>query len=356
MHTDLNNYGWDKFFDKSKELSTQPTLEHGRVISVHKLHYDVILKNGLVTCDILGTIQFQKNPLDIPAVGDWVLVGWHADTPVIHELLTRKTLLKRQKKHDTFPKPIAANVDIAVVIQSARGDFNISRLERILVHIQGADLYPIIIINKIDLVSDEDLSSIKNKVSDLNVHVFYTSTKKPESLDEFVHFLGKGKTVVFIGSSGVGKSSLLNIIHGKEIQKTQAIMEKTGKGKHTTTARTLFKTKQGFLIIDTPGTREFGMNAEDNSAIEESFEDITELINKCRFSDCNHGNEPGCLIKEALRTEKLDSKKFSRYLELIQENNQSAKQMRQSEKKSSKMQSTPQPIRSTRRGKIAKKK
>lgn len=350
MSIDLKKYGWDEFFADAKNSSNESHLEHGRVISVHKLHYDVFLEQGIVTCDILGVIQFQKDPLVQPAVGDWVLVGWHADTPVIHEVLARKTLLKRQKKHDTFPKPIAANVDHAVIIQSAQNDYNINRIERILVHIHDAQMQPSIIINKTDLVSTAQLDEIKTELASFDVPVFYTSTQMPESIGVFTRTLLPGSTVVFIGSSGVGKSSLLNIIHGTHLQKTQGIMEKTGKGKHTTTARTLFKTDQGFLIIDTPGTREFGMNNDDTEAIEENFDMISELSTQCKFNNCSHMNEPKCAIKEALENGNLDNEKYQRYISLVTENNQSAKQMRQSESKSSKP-NVAQPVRSVRRGK-----
>lgn len=352
MSIDLAQYGWDDFFASAKKSSSESHLAHGRVLSVHKLHYDVVLESGIVTCDILGVLQFQKDPLLQPAVGDWVLVDWHAETPVIHEILNRKNILKRQKKHDTFPKPIAANVDIAVIIQSGQDDFNIKRLERILVHVQEAQMTPMIVINKIDTLSDIERQRITTELSGISAPVYCMSAETQEGVSEFVRALGTGKTVVFIGSSGVGKSTLLNLIHGDDIQKTQSVME-TGKGRHTTTARTLVKTNAGILIIDTPGTREFGMYGDDVDAITESFDTIEVFAQQCRFSDCQHETEPGCAIQTAIQDEVLDQATLNRYKELLREQSQSAKQMRQDERRVGNVKKS-EPVRSIRPGKSKK--
>jgi ribosome biogenesis GTPase / thiamine phosphate phosphatase len=355
MSINLEEYGWNVSFALAKETSKNNKLIHGRVVSVHKLHYDVAFESGIATCDVLGTLQYQKDPLLLPAVGDWVLVDYHAKTPVVHEVLVRKSLLKRQKKHDRFPKPIAANVDYAVIIQSAEDDFNVKRIERILVHIYEAKVLPLIVINKIDLVNESIRTEIQKTLRSIHVPIFYTSAKTQESVNDFISTLQAEKTYVFIGSSGVGKSTLLNLIHGEEIQKTQEITEKTGKGKHTTTARKLVRTESGILIIDTPGTREFGMYSEDTAAIEESFSDIESIIELCRFSDCGHQNEPGCAIQKALAEGILSLEKFERYQELLKEQSQSAKQMRQDERSSGRRR-IEQPVRSVRRGKNKPKK
>lgn len=352
---DLIKYGWDDFFADSKKLSENKNLEHGRVVSVHKSRYEVVVNDGVFSCEILGNIQFKKDPLEQPAVGDWVLLKNENNTWIIYELLPRKSLIKRQKKHDNFPKPIAANIDKAIIMQAVGPDFNIKRLERILVYVYEAKVIPLIIINKIDLVDDKILEKVKKELKNLNsdVKIIFTSYKTGEGIKELEEELVSGETVIFIGSSGVGKSSIINYILGKDLQETQVIMKTTGKGKHTTTARRLIKMNNGVLVIDTPGTREFGMHSDDKTAIKQNFEYIEKVAFDCKFSNCSHGNEPNCSIRNALESGDIDGEDYKRYLDLQKESQQTAKQMRQSEKQSSKQHSD-QPLRSVRAGKTKK--
>ncbi len=270
-------------------------------------------------------------------------------------MLQRKSLIKRQKKHDNFPKPIAANIDRAIIMQAVGPDFNIKRLERILVHVYEARVTPIIVINKIDLVDNEVLEKVKKELKNLNssVKTIFTSYKTGEGIKELEEELFSGETVIFIGSSGVGKSSIINYILGEDLQETQVIMKTTGKGKHTTTARRLIKMNNGVLVIDTPGTREFGMHSDDKAAIKQNFEYIEKVALDCKFSNCSHGNEPNCSVRNALDSGSINKEDYQRYLDLQIESQQTAKQMRQSEKQSSKQYSN-QPLRSVRAGKTKK--
>ncbi len=355
MNINLEHYGWDDFFAVAKKSSTNNNLEHGRVVSVHKSRYEVVTSEGLFSCEILGNIQFQKDPLQQPAVGDWVLLKQEKETRVIHELLVRKSLIKRQKKHDNFPKPIAANIDVAIIVQSVGDDFNIKRLDRILVHVYEAGITPVIVINKIDLA--DDISLIQNDLQNLNhdIQVIYTSYKTGAGLDELENLLVPGDTVIFIGSSGVGKSSIINHMLGHELQTTQEVMESTGKGKHTTTSRRLIKMDNGVLVIDTPGTREFGMHSDGIDAIKDNFELIEKTALNCKFSNCSHGNEPQCAVRESLENGIIDNENYERYLLLQAESEKTAKQMRQDGKQSSRTR-TEQPLRSVRPGKSQPKK
>ncbi len=353
MSIDLKQYAWDAFFAKAKNASKNSDLEHGRVISVHKSKYEVVTQDGVFSCDILGKIQYQKNPLSKPAVGDWVLMKKEKNTFVIYEILPRKTVLKRQKKHDRFPKPIAANVDTAVIVQAVGNDFSIKRLERILVHIYEAQMRPVVVINKIDVARHSEIEKIKKDLRELNqdIPVFFTSSRSGEGMSELLSFFKKGETIIFLGSSGVGKSSLINFFIGSNELKIQEVMSSTGKGRHTTTRRTLIRLDSGVLIIDTPGTREFGMYLDDELSLKESFAEIDTLAQQCQFSNCSHYNEPGCVVREALDSGQVKKEVYERYLLLQRESQKSAKQMRQGEKQSSKRRTQHTIARSFRRGK-----
>lgn len=351
MNINLAQYGWDTFFAHAKNVSENSHLQHGRIISVHKSKYELVTAEGIFSCEILGNLQFQKNPLNKPAVGDWVLLDEKSGTKLIVEILPRKSLIKRQKKHDNFPKAIAANIDRGIVVQAIGPDFNIKRLERILIHIIDADVTPMIIINKIDL-ADGELDTIKKSLKNLkyNIDILFTSYKTGEGISELEKILVPGETVIFIGSSGVGKSSIINAILGEKIQITAEITDKTGKGKHTTTARRLIKLANGVLVIDTPGTREFGMHGDDNTAIKQSFDYIENIALNCKFGNCGHSNEPGCAIVYALENGDIDIDHYKRYLTLHAESRQTAKQMRQKGKQSSRKK-IDEPLRSIRKGK-----
>lgn len=356
MEINLPDYGWEAFFADAKSTSKNKHLEHGRVVSVHKSRYEVVTAEGVFSCEILGNVQFQKYSLDIPAVGDWVLLDRYRDTRIIVEILSRKNLIKRQKKHDRFPKAIAANIDTAIIVQAVGEDFSIKRLERILVHVHEAGVTPLVVINKIDLVSDEEKKRIKKTLSELHddIKIIFTSFVTGAGIPELEQQIKEKETVIFIGSSGVGKSSIINYMLGYELQETQETSEATGKGKHTTTARRLIKMNSGVLVVDTPGTREFGMNEDGDESLKESFLKIEELAQQCRFSNCSHGNEPSCFVQEAIAKNILEQQVLDRYLDLQKENSQTAKQMRQSGKQSSRNR-IGEPLRSVRAGKTKKR-
>ncbi len=354
---DLKEYGWDKFFANAKNLSKNRNLEHGRVISVHRSKYEVIKNDGIFSCEVLGNLQFQKNPFSKPSVGDWVLINKEAGTYIIAEVLKRKSFIKRQKKYDSFPKIIASNIDKTIIVQAIGLDYSVKRLERILVHVYEAGVVPLVVINKTDMAGKDEILRIKKELNEINkdIQIIFTSYKTEEGVDRLEHNLKERETIIFIGSSGVGKSSIINHMLGENVLKTQEIVKSTGKGKHTTTARRLIKLKNGILVIDTPGTREFGMHIDDIEVFKKSFNKIEQISLCCKFSNCGHTNESGCVVKEALKNGDIQKEVYDRYLNLQDESQKTAKQMRQAGKQSSKNRVGKQSFRSTRRGKTKKK-
>lgn len=314
----LHHYGWDSFFQEGKESSSNAMLDYGRVISVHKSLYEVITTQGTFLCEILGSLQHNNDPLGLPAVGDWVLLDRYNETRIIHEVMKRKSIIKRKKKHDASPKPIAANIDTAVIVQSVGSDFNIKRLDRILIHVLEAHITPLVVINKADLLLKGDREKIQQELSGLNsdIPVLFTSQVTGDGLTKLQKLLVPGTTVIFIGSSGVGKSSLINTLIGRDVQKTNIITERTGKGKHTTTARRLLLLETGVLVIDTPGTREFGIHDEAEEAIKENFSVIEETALNCHFSNCSHTNEKNCAVQKALAEGAIDTEQYMHYVQL----------------------------------------
>ncbi len=329
----LEDYGWDSFFEAAqKEFDQDTKSEVGRVISVHKSRYEVVTSDGVFSCEILGKIQFANKEAVSPAVGDFVLLNRYRDTYTIRAVLTRKNYLTRQKKHDRFPKAFAANIDYAFVIQSVEEeDFNIKRLERILVHFKGENIKTAIVLNKIDRADEEGLHKLQSSLQHTFPHIliFLISVLKKKGIDELKSELVPSKTFIFIGSSGVGKSSLLNLLSGGEQAKTQEVSETTRKGKHTTSARRLYKLESGALIIDTPGTREFGMHSDD-LAFEEAFFLISQYAKECFFSNCSHGREKGCAVHLAIEQGLISKEALDRYQELQHEKKQTPKEMRSS--------------------------
>ena len=343
---DLKKYAWDAFFENAKKNISQKKLSHGRVLSVHKTKYELITEKGKILADIIGNLQFQKNPILKPAVGDWVLFEEKAATPVIQKILPRKTMLKRQKKHDTFPKIIAANVDYAFMVVSPGEDFNIQRIERTLIHLNEAKIKSVLLINKSDLINEGEKKSMEAKIRAMAYPLSYAfvSFLKGDDVKKISESMEIGKTYVLIGSSGVGKSSLINGLLGNTFLKTQGLSKK-GKGKHTTTRRNLFLLPNDALIIDTPGTREFGIYGEKDEILRESFSLIEAYAQQCYFPNCSHHKEEHCAVRKAISDGILSEEVLRSYEKLKEESKLSAKSIRKKENRRN-----GSPARSVRRG------
>ncbi|MBT3261268.1 ribosome small subunit-dependent GTPase A [bacterium] len=298
--------------------------EIARISSVHRDQYSILGNYGEVFAEITGKLLYEaQNLIDKPLVGDKVEVEYfnNNELAIIHQIKKRTTILKRKtagKKIDY--QGIAANIDYAFIVQALEADFNLNRLERYLVMINEAHIVPIIILSKKDLLTKEQqdaiLEELENRVKDYQIVLF--SNKNGENLDQIRKLLKKDKTYCLLGSSGVGKSTLLNNLLGAEIFATKEIREKDGKGKHATTKRQMIKLKNGALIIDTPGMRELG-NIDIKEGLNITYDEVTTFAKDCLFNNCTHTHEKKCGVLAAVENKKLSQKRYDNYIKLRKE-------------------------------------
>lgn len=317
----LESYGWQNFY-LPESHALKNGLVPGRVVSIKGFKYYVITEKGELETELSGRLLHGAEPEELPKVGDWILLMDYESMGYIIEVLPRTNELSRKNPGTkTQRQVLATNVDNALVVQGLDRDYNIMRLERYLAQLLACNINSIVILNKSDLVDNPD--DYRNEVLKLqrDCPVYFCSTYTGyglESLRENV--LEKYKTYVLIGSSGVGKSSLVNALLREEIQHTSDVSDVTGKGKHTTTTRDLFQLPNGSLLIDTPGMREFGFTFEDGQDSSQGlFPAIERLSQNCRFSDCRHLQENGCAVLRALTSGELDTAVYESYLKLMKE-------------------------------------
>jgi ribosome biogenesis GTPase len=293
-----------------------------RVISEYKGAYKVKNNNGEFLAKVTGKRMFNSSSReDYPAVGDWVVIDELPEKKaVIKEILPRETIIKRKYSNKVETQIIATNIDVAFVIESIDRDYNLNRFERYFAIVKDGGVKPAIVLNKIDLISKEELDEklVQIKKRFIDTDIILTSTITNEGLNELKKYIKSKKTYCFLGSSGVGKSSLINKLLGENIIKTEYISHSTGKGKHTTTNREMYFLESGGIIIDNPGMREVGM-ADVSAGIDDLFDEITTFSKKCKYVDCTHMHEPGCEVLSALKSGKLDENKYLNYVNLKKE-------------------------------------
>ncbi len=318
----LEELGYDNFFESGRQKLVLGDFSVGRVTVEHRGAYKVRSLNGEYLARITGKQMFDASSReDYPAVGDWVAMReLNEGQAVIRGVLPRKTCIKRKRGGKNETQIIATNIDVAFVVESVDRDYNLNRFERYSAIAVAGGVKPAIILNKIDLISKEDLdlklSEIKNRFNDIDF--IFTSTVSSEGLDKLKAYIEKGKTYCFLGSSGVGKSSLINKLLGKNLIRTEKISVWADRGRHVTTSRETYFLDDGGIVIDNPGMKQVGM-ADSGAGIDKLFDEITTLAPKCKFVDCTHTHEPGCAVLAALAEGRLDKKKYSNFINLKKE-------------------------------------
>ena len=313
----LKDLGYDDGIEKYIHNNALSGFTVGRVVREDRERYIVSAGEDEYDCEITGNLRFTaQSRADFPAVGDWVtMTVYDSDMAIIHKVLPRETLLQRQAPGKPGEKQIiASNIDSALIIQSIDNNFNINRLDRYLTICFDSGIKPVLVISKIDLASDFEIESVKRNLHlrRKNIRTIMLSNITLSGFDQIFDLLEKGKTYCVVGSSGVGKSTLINNLLKKNVLKTGPISESTNKGKHITSHRELFVLENGGIIIDTPGMKELGVT-DNNYGIETTFEDIFNLTLQCKFTDCTHTMEAGCAILDALETGEIDKETLENY-------------------------------------------
>ena len=321
---ELEDLGFNNWFRKKAEELQLRDADAARVVAVNKNNYTIRNRSAEIIAEIAGKIMYgADSALDYPTVGDWVGVQYYdgATLAIIHQILPRQSLLKRKvagKRIDY--QLIAANIDTAFLVQSLDRNFNLRRLERYLTMTNDSNIEPVILLSKSDLVEPGKLResvSLASSVSrDYEIIAFSSTTG--DGLDQIRAVITGGRTYCLLGSSGVGKTTLLNKLIGDDVFDTAEVREKDGKGRHKTSRRQLTILGPGGMIVDTPGMRELGSMGSE-VGLGETFADIVELAAACRFADCTHVNEPGCAVLKAVKDGELSEARYRNYLKIRKE-------------------------------------
>jgi ribosome biogenesis GTPase len=320
----LEDLGWNARFEAAFEAAYSKGWQPARLIRDNKISYGAILADGteLEVCLTGAVYHAAETDADLPAVGDWVGLDFGEESDeyeaVIRTRLERQTCLSRKAPGKSAEEQVlAANVDVVFVVTDAGQDFNLRRMERYFAVIQRSGARGVVLLNKADLHSDEANQMALDAIQALNpdFDVYLTSALDGSGVDALQSFLKPGLTVALIGSSGVGKSSIINQLLGQDWLWTGEVNGVTGKGMHTTTARELLALKRGGMLIDNPGIREVQMWT-DAKTLKESFKDFDEVAKNCKYSDCKHGSDQGCAVREAIEAGILSKERFINYLKL----------------------------------------
>lgn len=324
MSINLEKLGFNKWFQNKADSAKSTDYQIARVIAVHKNSYTITNGKNEVFAELVGKLMFNADsPLDYPAVGDWVYAQFVDDESfaVIHEIFSRKSLIKRKTSGKNIEiQLIAANIDTALIIQSLDSNYNIRRLERYLVMVRETNICPVVLLSKSDLLTQDEIDKKESDIQALmpGIQIVAFSNTNDSGPARVKELLISRETYCLLGSSGVGKTTLLNNLMGGLIFETQPVREKDGKGRHTTTRRHLIILENGAMIIDTPGMKELGI-IDGESGLSDTFSEIAELTEQCRYADCTHTLEEGCAVLAALEDGMISRERHQSYLKMNKE-------------------------------------
>jgi len=318
----LEDLGYTNELEKCRKAQKLDSFGIGRVITAHKDRYTVKTASAELECELIGNLRFTiEEKSELPAVGDWVAIAeYDVDKALIHAVLPRTSILERKavgKKGQS--QIIATNIDMGLIIQSINRDFNINRIERYMTICNNAAIEPVVVLSKIDLLEEQELESLLTQVKERikSTPVFAISNLTQEGIDDLKSVLQNGKTYCLLGSSGVGKSTFINILSGEQMMVTGEVSSSIDRGKHITTHRELIVLENG-ILIDNPGMREIGIT-DSQKGMEMTFDGISALSKGCKYSDCTHTNEDGCAVLGAMENGQLSHGTYENYLRMEKE-------------------------------------
>lgn len=325
----LSELGWNDFFQRQLDAVTGELIP-ARVARQDATGYQLVSERGQLLGTLTGKLRYAAaSRADLPAVGDWVLVKPLANEPekvVMHALLERRSSFSRKEAGSkTGEQILAANIDTIFIVCGLDDNFNLHRIERYLLLSWDSGATPVVLLSKSDLCDDLEkrVEAVATIAMGANIHPISGLTG--DGIENLRSYLGTGLTVTLLGSSGVGKSTIINRLLGFERFQTNEVRESDGKGRHTTSFREMAIMPHGGLIIDTPGMRELQMWADENS-LSQSFDDVETLAEHCRYTDCVHQNEPGCAVKDAIEAGTFGQDRLKSYMKFQSELKQLAAQ------------------------------
>ncbi len=318
----IRDLGFDQWFEDHSAEFRQEGCSFARISAVDRGSYLIKNESGEVPAELTGKLSYQiDSPLELPCVGDWVTAYYYNDgtAAIIHRVFPRKTFLRRKSAGENVDyQMIAANIDTAFIVQSCHFDFNPRRLDRYLVMAADGHVEPIVVITKTDLIPRDELNQKLSIIGSVaNVKVIALSSITGMGFDEFRQALSPRRTYCLLGSSGVGKTTLINRLMGREAFHTKAVSG-TGEGTHTTSRRQLIVLSQGVMLIDTPGMRELSIIGA-GDGIHTGFEEFVALSSQCRYANCSHERESGCAVRAAVERSELSEDRYSNYIKLKKE-------------------------------------
>lgn len=319
MNTNMKKYG---LADRFNALSTMyETLSVGRVVSQEKGLYKIVTENGEQLAEVSGKFRYNaKTVSDFPAVGDFVMVDTNENggNAVIHHVLDRKSCFMRKAAGtDRKEQVVAANIDTLFLCMALNNDYNLRRMERYLSVAWDSGAIPVIVLTKSDLCEDVEDKIREIEAIAIGVYILVTTAMDKYGYEKLLPYITEGRTVAFIGSSGVGKSTLINRLMGEELLETNGLRN-DDKGRHTTTHRELLLFPEGGMVIDTPGMRELAM-WDSSEGVDRTFSDIEKLASQCKFSNCTHSGEKGCAVCTAIESGELSEERLISYNKLRSE-------------------------------------